>query len=333
MNRNVFFCLIFGLLFTQISLHAQLPDEDEAVSYETFYDDPSDINKLYLHIQPLYGELFMTNVNIGYGFEVDYYLKDLFDFNINFRKTYGQKFDFLRDVAEKNSQVLNDTRKFYYGEVGVAYHIIDREESSKSKFFLYSDTFKQQNKWETMVPKYIEAPSKLRRIYGIRVGAASYQSTFDVNRTVKDQDVVSLDTLGGLSVYSNIVNHGFYIGGLFKLIRNVTINFDEIYEQVTNDMIFSVYLDLLIFPFTTVDDIYFPGVDNDMMLSSKIIDTNTIGLRSGIHGKFNRDFSFGYNIEMGFRPGIKGQNFYFMGKLSFPLIGLLLRKPNPENNE
>jgi len=332
-NWNGFFCFIFGLLFTQISLHAQYPEEDEAVTYETFFDDPSDINKLYLHIQPLYGELFMTNVNIGYGFEVDYYLKDLFDFNINFRKTYSRKFDFIRDVAEKNSQVLNDTRRFYYGEIGVTYHIIDREESSKSKFFLYSDTFKQQKKWETMVPKYIVAPSKLRRIYGLRVGAASYQSTFDVNRTVKNQGEVALDTLGGLSVYSNIMNHGFYIGGLLKLIRNVTINFDEIYQQVTNDMIFSTYLDLLIFPFTTVDDMNFPGTDVGMILSNEIIITNMLGIRAGINGRFNRDFSFGYNIEMGYRPGIKGQNFYFMGKLSFPLIGLLLKKSNPQDNE
>jgi hypothetical protein len=332
-NRYVFFCLTWGLLFIHSCLYAQNIIEGDSITYETFYDDPENINKLYLHIQPVYGELFMTNITIGYGFEIDYFLKDKLDLNASFRKAYAQKFDFIRDVAEKNSEALNDPKKFYFAELGASFHIIDREEASKAKFILYSETFHHQNKWESMIPKYIEAPAQLRRIYGIRVGAASYQSAIDINRIISNQDEIPTDTLNGLSVYSNIVNHGFYIGGLLRLIKNVTINFDQIYQQVTNDLIFSTYLDILLFPFTTVDDIRYipsPGFP-ERTLSGEVINTSMVGIRAGINGKFNRDFSFGYNIEIGYRPGIQGQNFYVLGKVSFPLIGLLLEKP-PDNS-
>lgn len=332
MNSYKFFLIILFFLFGHFLLPAQNIIEDDSITYETFYDDPMHINKLYFHIQPVYGELFMTNVNFGYGLEVDYFLKNSFDFNASFRRAYGQKTDFVRDVAEKNSDVLNDPKKFYFAELGLAYHIIDREEASRAKFILYSKTFQYGNKWETMVPKYINAPAQLRRIYGVRLGAASYQSTIDVNRIIINQGEIPNDALNGLSAYSNIVNYGFYIGGLMKLIKNVTINFDQIYQQVTNDLIFSTYLDLLVFPFTTVEDIrYIPSAGSpEEILSGVNINTTMIGARAGINGKFNRDFSFGYNVELGYRPGIQGQNFYILGKISFPLLGFMLETPEEE---
>jgi hypothetical protein len=331
-NSYKFFLITLFFLFGHFLLPAQNIIEDDSITYETFYDDPMHINKLYFHIQPVYGELFMTNVNFGYGFEVDYFLKNSFDFNASFRRAYGQKTDFVRDVAEKNSDVLNDPKKFYFAELGLAYHIIDREEASRAKFILYSKTFQYGNKWETMVPKYINAPAQLRRIYGVRLGAASYQSTIDVNRIIINQGEISSDALNGLSAYSSIVNYGFYIGGLMKLIKNVTINFDQIYQQVTNDLFFSTYLDLLVFPFTTVEDIrYVPSAGSpEEILPGDNINTTMIGARAGINGKFNRDFSFGYNVELGYRPGIQGQNFYILGKISFPLLGFMLEKPEEE---
>jgi len=329
LNKFGFFFITWGLLFIHFLSCSQNLIEDDSITYETFYDDPMHINKLYVHIQPVYGELFMTNVNMGYGLEVDYFLKDKFDFNASFRRAYGQKFDFIRDVAETNGESLNPTRKFYFAEAGLTYHLIDREEASTAKFILYSKTYQYRNRWQSMVPRYIEAPAQLRRIYGIRLGGVSYQSTIDVNRIISKQGEVPLDSYQGASLFSGIVNHGFYIGGLMKLIKNVTINFDQIYQQVTNDLIFTTYLDVLIFPFTTVDDIqYVPAPGSAVTeISNEVINTNMVGVRGGITGKFNRDFSFGYNVELGYRPGIQGQNFYALGKISFPLFGFMLEKP------
>ncbi len=322
---SFFLGLMFLLLGNAI---AQQSITSNAVTYETLYDDPYDINKLYVHIQPLYGEFFTTNINIGFGAEIEYYLEDKLNFDLSFRKAYGQKFDFIRDVAEKNNDGLNPIRNFYFGEIGATYHIRDGEESSKSKFILYSKRYRERNKWESMVPQYITTPGKVRKFYGVRGGGLSYQSAIDVNTIIRNQGEISLDTLGGISAYSSIRGHGFFIGGEMQIIKNISIDFDKTYDQVTNDLVFTTYVDILILPFTSVDDILYradPGAP-DQIISGDLINKGMLGGRAGIKGKFNRDLSFGYNIELGLRPGVKGQGFYALGRLSFPLIGSKMEK-------
>ena len=58
---------------------AQAQKEKPAVTFEELYDEPFSINKLFVGFQPLYGELFATNVNAGFGIEAMYYYKDKFD--------------------------------------------------------------------------------------------------------------------------------------------------------------------------------------------------------------------------------------------------------------
>ncbi|MFN7329410.1 MAG: hypothetical protein ACK5UP_07885, partial [Bacteroidota bacterium] len=65
-------CVIFCQLFTGVAL-AQDKKEKQAVTYEELYDEPYSVNKLFIGFQPLYGELFATNVNAGYGIEAHYY--------------------------------------------------------------------------------------------------------------------------------------------------------------------------------------------------------------------------------------------------------------------
>jgi len=114
-----------------------------AVTYEEIYDEPYSINKLFVHFQPLYGEVFATNVNAGFGLEANYYLNDKLDFKAHFRKTYSKTFyDFARDLAQKISDVDNRTEVFNYYEFGGTYHIKDFTESSKTKMFLYKNSFK-----------------------------------------------------------------------------------------------------------------------------------------------------------------------------------------------
>ena len=50
------------------------PDEPE-VTFETLYDEPYNVKKLFLGFQPFYGELFATNVNAGFGIDVHYFHK------------------------------------------------------------------------------------------------------------------------------------------------------------------------------------------------------------------------------------------------------------------
>lgn len=327
----IFFILAFVF---QLNSIAQDAINNNEVIYETVYDDPYDINTLYIQIQPIYGEFFTTNTNIGFGIEADYFLKDVFDFNINGRIPYSTPFDMMRDAAQKNSDVNNKPSMFYYLELGGTYHVVDKEVDSKAKFILYSKNFKRQNRWETMVPKNIEAPIKLRTIYGLRFGATAYQSTIHVNDILKRQGYSFNDSsnlsLNDASVYSNIVSQGFFIGGALDLIKNVAISFDKSYDQAANDLLFTAYLDILFNPFTTIEDIYYrPDPESpEEVYSSDIIEITNIGVRGGVKGKFNRRFSFGYKVELGLRPGVKGSNFYVIGVIGVPVFGI---RPGKEN--
>ena len=108
-----------------INIKAQQGGLDKKVQYETVYDDPYDINRLFLLIQPVYGEVYSTNTNIGFGLGVEYYLKDLMDFQLGFRTPYSQAADLMRDAATKNSDALNDPKRFYYVELGLNYHVVE----------------------------------------------------------------------------------------------------------------------------------------------------------------------------------------------------------------
>ena len=315
-----------------IHLKAQNTVVDKTVEYETIYDDPYDINKLFLFIQPVYGEVFSTNTNIGFGLGGEYYLKDIIDFQLGFRTPYATSTDLMRHASDKNNDALNTPKRFYYVEGGLNYHVVDRKESSRSKFILYSKNFKKYNKWETMIPESILIPSNLRRIYGIRAGGTAYQSSFDVNRVLNNQENAFNDSssiiLEEASIYGNIASQGFYIGGSMELIRNIAVNYENLYDQTASDLMFSVFLDLLINPFISIEDIQYQSESSDETetVSADIIDTNMIGFRGGIKGKFNRAIGFSYSVEIGMRPGIKGSGFYLMGVFSVPVFGFRFDK-------
>ena len=112
MNKR-FFLLIPVLLVSAASLFAQDRGEKTAVTYEPIYDEPYAVNKLFVGIQPLYGELFVANVNAGFGMDAHYYWQDKADFRAHFRKSYSRKFfDFSRDLAMDNSMLDNRAQVF-----------------------------------------------------------------------------------------------------------------------------------------------------------------------------------------------------------------------------
>jgi hypothetical protein len=343
--KNHFLLIVAASLTVSVNLFAQTERKDKTpVTYEELYDEPYSVNKLFIAFQPLYGELFVANVNAGFGVEATYYYKDLLDFRAHFRKSYSRQFfDFARDLSLNNSDVANHAEVFNYAEFGGTYHIKDFEESSKTKMFLYKSSYKG-NKWASRVPLEAEVPCKVRKIYGARLGGIIWDSSTDLDRTLEEQGLTNGDLKSGdlslndrfyntqtgkeekLNVFTNISSKGFYVGGSMTWIRNVAVSFDK-FEQGVDDGIFTTYIDILFAPAINVDDIVY--TDNDpntpeegtRIYSVSPIKTKTFGVRGGIEGKFNRTFSWAYGAEMGYRPGLAGRTFYAMLKISFPVYG------------
>src|SRR5688572_7692888 len=108
MKTNFLICLA-AFMAVSATLFAQERKDKTPVTFEEIYDEPYSVNKLFVGFQPLYGELFVSNVNAGFGIDAMYYHQDKMDFRAQFRKTYSQKFfDFSRELAQNNSDVDND---------------------------------------------------------------------------------------------------------------------------------------------------------------------------------------------------------------------------------
>ncbi|HEY8513645.1 MAG TPA: hypothetical protein VIL31_16915 [Cyclobacteriaceae bacterium] len=311
-----------------------------AVTYEEIYDEPYSVNKLFVHFQPLYGEVFATNVNAGFGLEATYYMQDKAHFKAMFRKTYSAEFyDFTRDLAMKTSDVDNRFEVFNYFELGATYHFRDFEQSSKTKMFLYKKSYKG-NTWAARVPLNAEIPCKVRKIYGGRIGGIFWDSSIDLSRALEKQGLTNEDLkdfegnglpstwsdvngVYDLDVFSNISSMGGYVGGSITWIRNVAVNFDK-FEEGIDDLILTVYADILLAPALEIDNVVYTNAGNTRIYDVDPVKVQKFGGRIGVEGKFNRTLSWAYAGEVGYRPSVKGGGFFALLKISLPVFGTQL---------
>ena len=333
MNRSLIFCL---LVMFQFPLFGQDKKDKPAVTFEELYDEPYSINKLFIGFQPLYGEVFATNVNAGYGIEASYYHNDKMDFKAHFRKTYSSSFyDFNRAGAIDNNDVSTKPQIYNYFEIGGTYHIKDFDQTGKTKMVLYKKSFKG-NRWASQVPLRAEVPCKVRKIYGVRLGGIAWKSTADLNRALKSQGLTNADIVNSsgvglpllvppdpvtgvsrnFSVFGNIYATNVYMGGSIAWFRNVAVSFDK-YEEGLDDGMLTLFFDVIFAPGLSLDPVTYLGEE----YSTSAIKTTSFGARAGIDGKFNRTFGWSYGGEVGIRPSISGQGFYAMFKISFPVFG------------
>lgn len=330
--KHRFFMLMAAFVTTGVTLFAQDRKDKTPVTYEEIYDEPYSINKLFVAFQPLYGELFVTNVNAGFGIEAHYFHEDKASFRAHFRKTYSRKFfDFSRDLALNASDVENRAEVFNYYEIGGTYHVKDFEQSSKTKMHLFKNSYKGA-RWASRVPLYAEVPCKVRKIYGARLGGILWDSSTDLNRALQEQGLTNENLTGKeggtplpstyndgngdqqLDVFTNVSSKGIYAGASISWIKNVAINFDK-FEEGIDDLMFTAYLDILYAPSLKLDDIFYNGLE----YSVDAVKTKTFGFRMGIDGRFNRTLSWSYGGEFGYRPSIEGRTFFALLKISFPV--------------
>ena len=348
----------------QISSDAQRGSKDDApVTFEELYDAPYDINQLFIGFQPMYGEMFVTNMNAGFGLDVTYFHLDQFRIQANARLPYTKKFDLERDRALRNSvhivnyydEATNGTlnrkgitspvKSYGYYELGGTYHIKDFEKDDETKMTLYKKSYRG-DKWASRVPKVAPIPCKVRQIYGVRVGGMYYSTSTDLSRAMKRQDV-GLDQLtssvsgtfvddfgytdvNDVSLTANIDAIGVYAGASMTWIHNVAVEFDNKYEPGVDDLILTVFGDLIVAPYLDVADIMYRD-DTSQKGSTSVpytlenVNTNIVGWRLGVEGKFNRTLGWSYGGEIGHRPSLKTRGFYALIKISVPVFSTNLK--------
>lgn len=345
--------LLLILLALPVLTWAQAQKDKPNVTFEELYDEPYSINKLFIGFQPLYGEVFATNTNAGFGIEASYFQKDKFDIKAHFRKTYGGDFfDYNRNASLKNQDVSNKASASYisdvpqvfsYYEIGGTYHVKDFDQDSKTKMILYKKSMKG-DRWAATVPLHAEVPCKVRKIYGARIGTIIWNSTTDISRALSKQHLTNADLKSvsdpttslppdyqyqgqtkSLNVFGNIHATNIYVGGSMTWIRNVAVSFDK-YDDGVDDGMMTLFFDIMFAPSLVVDPVTFKHTDPNTSLivnekySTTALKTKSFGFRAGIDGKFNRTLGWSYGGEFGYRPSLNGMGFYAMFKIAFPLF-------------
>jgi hypothetical protein len=324
------FLLVFVLFGSPLSVAQTI---STPVNYQVRFDEPYNIKKLFAHFQPLYGEVAASNMSIGFGVEFDYFLENKMDFSLQFRKSYGQATDLMRDAAIKNAENTLKPKSYKYLELGGTYHWRDFEEEKPTKVFLYKKQYKG-TALSSHVIQTTDVVSKVRKIYGGRLGGFFHTTTFDLNRAMEKQSTVLIDSEGNqidtdASLFGNLSTAGLYFGASMTWIRNFAVDFEEDYEPGGDDLLLTTFFDILAAPSVNVDDVLYNGVN----YSSSSLKRSKIGFRLGAEGKFNRELGWGYGVEIGLRPGVSKQGFFSVLKLSFPIYTTDLKYSKVESVE
>ena len=304
-----------------------------ALNYKVRYDEPYNIKKLFAHFQPIYGDVAASNISIGFGFEFDYYLENKMDFNLHFRKSYSQATDLMRDAAIKNADNVIEPKKYFFTEFGGTYHWRDFEVEKPTKVVLYAKKYKGTT-LSSHVIETTEVISKVRTIYGGRLGGIIHTTTFDLNRAMEKQGNVLTDSEGNqidteATLFGNLASAGLYLGASINWIRNFAVDFEDVYDPGGDDQLLATFLDILIAPSVNVDNVFYNGIN----YSSENLKLSKIGFRLGAEGKFNRELGWAYGVELGMRPGVSKQAFYTALKLSFPVYATDLKYSKVESVE
>lgn len=334
------------------------PISARVINYKVTFDDPYDINQVWLFFSPLAINASAANMNLGFSVGTRIFATPNFQVQAGFQSSYGQPLDHSRNTAEKSAMVRwrsgqdrhdrtslqgNKFIPFMNLELGGQYHLIDRERKSTSRIML---TSKKARVEEFSNVDYITVNSRNRQIYSIRGGGQLYSSTVSLGRPMRRQGL-TLTSEGGLKLnpdgsttaadgltsitkgnqlFTNLQYAGFYVGGAYTLIKNVAIKADK-FGNLANNITVSGYADILAAPAPMLDNLLINkeggGFETVSTSSMKI---NKAGFRTGFDVFYNQDLFYAIGGEIGYRPAPRGQRLYVMARFSFPALAFKIKR-------
>jgi len=341
--------LLFGVLI-QLDCKAQISEAFPAstVSYKVVQDDPKDLNHLWIHVQPFTVDAMQMNTAIGSGLEITYLPISKLELHGGIRGNVIDAFDMQRAAATRNASITtqeskrevgkmvltNSFSRFYAAEVGGTYAINDKIIDGTTKIILADQAITNN----TNFTEKIEVNAKIRQIIGARIGFNTMASTVGLQNAINDQNILLKGNQGteinnggtksanGFKtannanlLYSNFSSTGFYLGGSLQRIKNIAIK-TERNGILANNLIMTYYADLLINPWTRLENLEAQNVGKSGSETFDVspIKLNKIGGRAGFELRYNQASLISIGAEIGYRPSISNEGLYGVIKLSFP---------------
>ena len=352
--------ILLSSLTAKAQIEAAFPSS--TVNYKVMQDDPKDLNKLWIHAQPFTIDIMGMNAVIGSGLEFTYFPIPKIELKGGIRGNFINAFD-MQKTAAKNSAFIttqeskreegrmvltNSFSRFYNIEVGGMYALSDKIKDASSNVII-SDVSTPGNNG---VSEKILVNAKARQILGVRAGFSTMATSVSLQRAIKDQNIsltgsngTVINNSGTISasgfrtsqnqneLFSSFSSSGFYLGGGFQHIKNITIKTDR-QGILSNNSILTLYADFIFNPWTSLDNIMARNVGRE---GREEFDTNpvklhNIGGRSGFEVRYNQASFISLGGELGYRPSIQGQGLYALIKLSVPTFSFGSSKQKVASN-
>ncbi|MES2589607.1 MAG: hypothetical protein V4622_11560 [Bacteroidota bacterium] len=234
-TKNAMLVLALALISVSTYTKAQM------VNYKVIYDDPMDMNNLFVSVDPCYfeGGDIGSKAFVGYTFQADYDMFNRLSFTANYMGSY---MDLLADGTDVVTGTDNLLKKHSSQEAGLAFYFMDKQKPADIGMHL---------KTRGDVTTSITVPGTRRVQTGIRGGIFHYNYALETDDKDfflgKNATTGEIDTLGNVEFEdyrTNMNVFGVYVGISRKKSHNVKVNVEG-YGDRKNRKIGEFYLDFV----------------------------------------------------------------------------------------
>lgn len=297
------------------------------VNYRILTDDPENVKAFSLSLEPLYGDLYFTDIHFGYSIRADLLLLKRMEVRADFRRAYFDMTGNETNTSEYHPK--NGTKLAIHGEAGVSLFFVDKLKKTQAKLVLSSSSDGSYT-----YTKYIMIPATKRKMFGVRGGIYNNRVAYEMNGT--DSFFVMKDNNGtetpAVDNTVTMFNSTSLYGGLhWKSIVDVVASTDYGTRKVGKMVDF--YIDFLFAPVVNFGDIKSP-TDAEYSLKANSDYVKRMGWRAGWVYRHPNKVGMCYKFEFGARPGFRSmEKMTFMSQRSYMLFTIGLNIPAIKKNK
>ncbi len=308
------------LLICLLTVTFGLSVQSQNISYSIRSDDPYDIKKTVIHLDPFYVDCWMTNINIGWGLRVDYRFNKKLNFALTFRRAYldgnaGEHMDGNLMYA------AGGLKKYIFVEPVAYYTLADYTNRASMRIVLSSSSYSYGGYTYTNT-KSINVPGTARHVFSARGGLMFINNAVDFSEGDAEPDFEAVNfkdknqkftfgpygkTVGGSPIYNGytmMTMTSLFAGISYKYISNLVVDVEG-WGGRRNAGLHDIYFDLMFAPVISYADM--ASTDKRVWeISNK--NQSRIGWRVGWQYRHPVKTWMSFECAFGARPGYKGQS-------------------------
>ncbi|MCC7301585.1 MAG: hypothetical protein IT233_02985 [Bacteroidia bacterium] len=289
------------------------------IHYKVLEDDPYNIKKLMIHLDPFYCDAWWTDVTLGWGVRADLHYGSLGTLNIDFRRAY-------LDVVKSSNKNDKDVKTHMWFEGVASLNLVDKTKQRSMKIVLSSSSHSSGGYTYTNT-KFFMAPGTKRKIFGVRGGIYMVNTPYETEdaHAYKLEGVDTSRATGAAMMKTMTI-----VGGIsFKSITNLQVSVDD-WGTRRNSAYSDFYIDFLFAPGVgmgkgdvthPVSGIVSPNADLDVK------EKKHMGWRMGWSYKNPMRTWLTYKFEWGSRPGFKSQESGILSANAFLMMTMGISIP------